>query len=198
MLLDNINRQIMTPSKAENLHKRRKTRQDFYENPYQSAKNLFTEARSGTLDVPQEELVLQYCSGISTRLLHKTYSDPLKGTPLGEIEGLPVLDEQTTPFNTGGVRSKEVADLPEPPAPQVSMGCHISSTRIAHRSFLFSLVFSSKLGKKGLFLRSGAGPTECGFQRSRTQLALGASAQYLFSMLKAKYSLGFLHGQPFS
>ena len=56
MLLDNINRQIMTPSKAENLHKRRKTRQDFYENPYQSAKNLFTEARSVTLDVPQEEL----------------------------------------------------------------------------------------------------------------------------------------------
>ena len=60
MLLDEINRQIMTLSKAENLRKRRKkktkTRQDFYENPYQFAKNLFTGARSGTLDVPQEEL----------------------------------------------------------------------------------------------------------------------------------------------
>ena len=54
------------------------------------------------MDVPQEELQSH---------LHKTYSDPLKETPLGEIEGLPVLDEPTTPFNTGGVRSREVADF---------------------------------------------------------------------------------------
>ena len=105
-LLDDINRQILTLSKAENQRKRRKkkrkTRQDFYKNPYQFAKKLFTEARSGTLDVPQEELQSH---------LHKTYSDPLKETPLGEIEGLPVLDEPTTPFNTGGVRSREVADF---------------------------------------------------------------------------------------
>ena len=180
-LLDDINRQILTLSKAENQRKRRKkkrkTRQDFYKNPYQFAKKLFTEARSGTLDVPQEELQSH---------LHKTYSDPLKETPLGEIEGLPVLDEPTTPFNTGGVRSKEVADFVRKDrassATCINMDCHTSSIRTVHMCFQISLVSFSELGEKDLFLRSGVGLTEFGFQRSRTQLALGASALYHFSM----------------
>ena len=105
-LLDDIRQQILTLSKAENHRKRRKkkrkTRQDFFKNPYAFAKKLFTEARSGTLDVPQEELQDH---------LRKTYSDPLKETPLSEIAGLPVLEAPGTPFNLGGVRSKEVGDF---------------------------------------------------------------------------------------
>ena len=59
-LLDDLKRQILVLSRAENHRKRRKkkrrARESFYKNPYAFAKKLFSEAKSGKLDIPKEEL----------------------------------------------------------------------------------------------------------------------------------------------
>ena len=56
-----------------------KTRDAFYKNPYAFAKSLFTESKSGFLDVPQEEL---------ENHLKKTYSDLLRNVPLPHMAGV--------------------------------------------------------------------------------------------------------------
>ena len=105
-LLDDIRQQILVICRAENHRKRRKrkrkTRESFYKNPYAFAKKLFTEAKSGSLDVPQEELEAH---------LTRTYSDPMQGTPLPAMDGIPQPEEPEFPFKVGGYRLTEVRDF---------------------------------------------------------------------------------------
>ena len=105
-LLGDIKQQILVLSRAENHRKRRKkkrkTREAFYRNPYAFAKKLFTAAKSGQLDVPQEELEAH---------LARTYSDPLKEVPLLPMDGIPQPDEPDVPFRVGGYRLSEVRDF---------------------------------------------------------------------------------------
>ena len=53
-------------------------REKFLKNPYEAAKKLFTEARSGKLKCSKEEL---------DRHVQDTYSDPLRNQPMPEIRG---------------------------------------------------------------------------------------------------------------
>ena len=106
VLLDDIKQEIWVLSRAENHRKRRKkqrkTRESFYRNPYAFAKKLFTAAKSGRLDIPQQELEDH---------LRKTYSDPLKEVPLPPMDGIPPLEEPETPFRAGGLRLYEAREF---------------------------------------------------------------------------------------
>ena len=105
-LLDDIKHQILVLSRAENHRKRRKkkrrARESFYRNPYAFAKKLFSAAKSGRLDIPQDELEAH---------LACTYSDPLKDIPLTPMDGIPLLEEPEVPFRTGGYRQSEARDF---------------------------------------------------------------------------------------
>ena len=105
-LLDDIHKQILTISRAENLRKRRKrkrkTRENFYKNPFKFAKSLFTEGKSGVLNVPQEELEAH---------LKKTYSDSLKDVPLAPFDDVPRPPEPEKKFNMSYITMKEVTDF---------------------------------------------------------------------------------------
>ena len=106
VLLDDIKQEILVLSRAENHRKRRKkkrkTRESFYRNQYAFAKKLFTAAKSGRLDIPQQELEDH---------LRKTYSDPLKEVPLPPMDGIPPLEEPETPFRAGGLRLYEAREF---------------------------------------------------------------------------------------
>ena len=106
MLLDDMKQEILVLSRAENRRKRRKkkrkTRESCYMNPYAFAKKLLTTAKSGRLDIPQEELEDR---------LRKTYSDPLKEVPLSPMDGIPPLEEPETPFREGGLRLHETREF---------------------------------------------------------------------------------------
>ena len=106
VLLDDIKQEILVLSRAENHRKRRKkkrkTRESFYRNPYAFAKKLFTAAKSGRLDIPQQELEDH---------LRKTYSDPLKEVPLPPMDGIPPLEEPETPFRAGGLWLHEAREF---------------------------------------------------------------------------------------
>ena len=105
-LLDDLKRQILVISRAENHRKRRKkkrrARESFYKNPYAFAKKLFSEAKSGKLDIPKEELEAH---------LDRTYSDPLRGNKLPPMDGLPQPEEPNEPFREGGYRLSEIQDF---------------------------------------------------------------------------------------
>ena len=98
VLLDDIRQEILVLSRAENHRKRRKkkrkNRESFYRNPYAFAKKLFTAAKSGQLDIPQQELEDH---------LRTTYSGPMKKVPLPPMDGIPPLEEPETPFRAGGL-----------------------------------------------------------------------------------------------
>ena len=102
VLLDGIKQKILVLSRAENHRKRRKkkrkTRESFYRNPYAFAKKPLTTAKSGRLDIPQQEL-------------EKTYSDPLKAVPLPPMDGIPPLEEPETSFRAGGLRLYEAREF---------------------------------------------------------------------------------------
>ena len=106
VLLDDIKQEILVLSRAENHRKRRKkkhkTRESLYRNPYAFAKKLFTAAKSGRLDIPQQELEDH---------LRKTYSDPLKEVPLPPMDRIPPLEEPETPFRAGGLRLYEAREF---------------------------------------------------------------------------------------
>ena len=106
MLLDDIKQEILVLSRAENHRKRRKkkrkTRESFYRNPYAFAKKLLTAAKSGRLDIPQQELEDH---------LRKTYSDPLKAVPLPPMDGIPPLEEPETSLWAGGLRLYEAREF---------------------------------------------------------------------------------------
>ena len=105
-LLTDLKRQILVISRAENQRKRRKrkrkARQSFYKNPYAFAKKLFSETKSGTVDVPQTELQAH---------LEKTYSDPLKNIPLDEINNIPQPSEPGINFDLSKFRLHEIRDF---------------------------------------------------------------------------------------
>ena len=58
---------------------RRRAREQFLKNPYEAAKKLFTEARSGNLKYTKEELDAH---------IRQTYSDSNRDEPLSDMRGL--------------------------------------------------------------------------------------------------------------
>ena len=105
-LLEDLKKRILIISRAENARKRRKkkqqSRKSFYNNPYAFAKKLFTDKKSGKLDVPQEELESH---------LKRTYSDELRHVPIPPINDLPILHEPEITFKTGNLKLREVQDF---------------------------------------------------------------------------------------
>ena len=102
VLLDDHKQGILVLSQAENHWKRRKnkhkTRESFYKNLYALANKLYTAAKSGQLDIPQEELEYH---------LRGTYSHLLKEVPLPTMDGIPPLEETETPFSADGLQLYE-------------------------------------------------------------------------------------------
>ena len=105
-LLDDIKKQILVLSRAENKRKRqkrkRKARDAFYKNPYAFAKSLFTESKSGVLDVPQEEL---------EEHLKKTYSDSCRDVPLPHMYGITKPAPPGLAFDMSNLKAKEVREF---------------------------------------------------------------------------------------
>jgi len=105
-LLDDIKKQILVLSRAENQRKRRKrkrkARDAFYKNPYAFAKSLFTESKSGVLDVPQEEL---------EEHLKKTYSDSCRDVPLPHMHGITKPAPPGLAFDMSNLKAKEVREF---------------------------------------------------------------------------------------
>ena len=70
-------------SRAESARKRRsqkkKNQERFYKDPFQFARQLFQQPKSGSLSVQKEQLEIH---------LRKTYSDPSREIPLSEPAGL--------------------------------------------------------------------------------------------------------------
>ena len=105
-LLDDIKKQIITLSRAENQRKRRKrkrkTRDAFYKNTYAFAKSLFTESKRGVLDVSQEDLEDH---------LKKTYSDLLSDVPLSHMAGIVRSASPGVAFDMSNLKVKEVREV---------------------------------------------------------------------------------------
>ena len=81
---------------------RRRAREQFLKNPYEAAKKLFTEERSGKLKCTKEEVDAH---------VRQTYSDPNRDEPLSDMRG---LKRPTTPgvsYQLGPIREKEVDEF---------------------------------------------------------------------------------------
>ena len=191
VLLDGIKQEILVLSRAENHRKRRKkmckTRESFYRNPYAFPKKLFTTAKSGPLDIPQQEL---------EDYLRKTYSDHLKEVPLPPMDGIPPLEEPETSFRAGGcMRPGSLLAKPAPAAPQGWMVSPSSSTRIAQLSWNSSFAFYKEPGGKYTSHKNGAWLMGSGYPRRRTPLEWAPFAQSLSSTSKARFSLELSTGE---
>lgn len=112
----------------------RRARKQFLDNPYEEAKKLFTEARSGTLKCSKEEL---------DRHLNNTYSDKLRNQPLSPIDGLKHPTKPGVGFQLGGIREREVDDFVRkargksgPGGDGVSYKVYKYCDRLRHKLFL--------------------------------------------------------------
>ena len=81
---------------------RRRTREQFLKNPYEAAKKLFTEARSGKLKCTKEELDAH---------VRQTYSDPNRDEPLSDMRGLKRPTAPGVSYQLGPIREKEVNEF---------------------------------------------------------------------------------------
>lgn len=81
---------------------RRRAREKFLKDPYETAKKLFVEARSGKLKCTKEELDAH---------VQKTYSDPKRGEPLPYIKGLKRPTAPGVKFQLGPFREQEVDEF---------------------------------------------------------------------------------------
>ena len=77
----------------------RRNREQFIKNPYQAAKKLFTEARSGSLKCTKEELDAH---------VKQTYSDPRREEEMPHIRGLKYPTRPGTSFKLGRLKEYEV------------------------------------------------------------------------------------------
>ena len=80
----------------------RRAREQFLKNPYEAAKKLFTEARSGKLKCTKEELDAH---------VKQTYSDPKRGDPLPDMRGLKHPSAPGVSFQLGPFREREVDEF---------------------------------------------------------------------------------------
>lgn len=105
-LMEDIKKQILVLTCAENQRKRRKrkrkTRDAFYKNPYAFAKSLFTESKSGVQDVPQGELEEHF---------KKTYSDPCRNVPLPRMPGITRPAPTGVAFDMSNLQMKGVREF---------------------------------------------------------------------------------------
>lgn len=94
VLLDDIKKRILTLARAENLRKRRKTKQKaqntFCKDLYTFAKHFFEEAKSGTLTVPRKALEAH---------LRSIYSYEVHDVPFPQLQGIPQPSEPGIPFD---------------------------------------------------------------------------------------------------
>ena len=81
---------------------RKRCRQRFLKAPFQFAKHLFAESKSGTLNCTKEEL---------NRHLKETYSDPKRNEPLADIRGIPKPTRPGVEFDMSYLKKKEVDDF---------------------------------------------------------------------------------------
>ena len=80
----------------------KRARNQFLKNPYDSAKKLFTEARSGKLKCTKEEVEAH---------VRQTYSDPKREEPLPYIKGLRRPTSPGVDFDLGPIREQEVDEF---------------------------------------------------------------------------------------
>ena len=80
----------------------RRAREKFLKNPFNTAKKLFTEARSGKLKCTKEELDAH---------VKQTYSDPRRDEPLPHMRGLKRPTSPGVSFDLGPIRKQEVDDF---------------------------------------------------------------------------------------
>ena len=103
-------------SKAETLRKRRskrkKTHDSFFKDPFQFARKLFEQPKSGTLTIEKEAL---------EEHLRKTYSDKQSETPL-EIDGLVHPPEPQESFNSKPPTLDEVRSVVQKARSKLSPG----------------------------------------------------------------------------
>ena len=106
VLFEDIKKRSRDLQRIERRHRRRKEskreREQFLKNPYEAAKKLFTEARSGKLKCSKDELDTH---------VRDTYSDPLKNEPMPEVRGLKRPTAPGIQFNLGLIDEKEVDDF---------------------------------------------------------------------------------------
>ena len=76
---------------------RRIAHEQFLKNPYEAAKKLFTEARSGKLKCTKEELDAH---------VRQTYSDPTTGDPLPDMRGLKRPTAPGVSYQLGPIRER--------------------------------------------------------------------------------------------
>ena len=81
---------------------RRRARDQFLKNPYEAAKKLFTEGRSGKLKCTKEELDAH---------VRQTYSDPNRDEPLSDMRGLKRPTAPGVSYQLGPIREKEVDEF---------------------------------------------------------------------------------------
>ena len=106
VLFEDLKKSFRDIQRVERRHTRRKEskreREQFLKNPYEAAKKLFTEARSGKLKCTKDELDTH---------VKETYSDPRKKQPMPEIRGLKRPTAPGTQFHLGPISEKEVEDF---------------------------------------------------------------------------------------
>ena len=81
---------------------RRRAREQFLKNPYEAAKKLFTEARSGKLKCTKEELDAH---------VRQTYSDPKRNEQLPDMRGLKRPTARGVSYQLGPIREKELDEF---------------------------------------------------------------------------------------
>ncbi|XP_012945030.1 protein PRRC2C-like [Aplysia californica] len=106
---------------------RKREREQFLKNPYEAAKKLFTEARSGKLECTKEEL---------DAYVKQTYSDSRREEPLPYMRGLKRPAAPVVKYYLGPIREKEVDEFVKKQEQKVhleEMACLIRCSSIATR-----------------------------------------------------------------
>ena len=105
-LLNDTRKKIQVLARAEYERARRKRRRAqmsaFYRNPYTFARKILQGKKSGSLNVPKEELEAH---------LRRTYSDPERPEALPYIQGLPRPPQPGVPLDHGEPRLAEVREV---------------------------------------------------------------------------------------
>ena len=105
-LLNDIRKKIQTLARAEYERTKRKRRRAqvsaFYRNPYTFTRKILQGKKSGSLDVPKEELEAH---------LRQTYSDPGRAEPLPHIQGVPRPSQPGVPLDLEEPRLAEVQEV---------------------------------------------------------------------------------------
>ena len=105
-LYDDIKERHRLAARAERRLQRKKERkrcrQRFLKAPFQFAKDLFAQSKSGTLSCTKEEL---------DNHLKETYCDPRRDEPLANLCGIPRPSQPAVTFDMSYLKKKEVDDF---------------------------------------------------------------------------------------